>query len=77
MPYRSVKDLPSSVSNVLPKHAQDIYLKAFNNAFVQYKDKKKRKDDSGLEETAARVAWSAVKQKYRRGEDGLWHEILE
>jgi len=32
MPYRSIVDLPSAVSDHLPIHAQDIFLAAFNNA---------------------------------------------
>jgi cation transport regulator len=36
MPYRSIVDLPSAVSEHLPIHAQDISLAAFNNAFDQY-----------------------------------------
>ena len=33
MPYSSKNELPESVKNVLPSHAQDIYKEAFNNAY--------------------------------------------
>ena len=74
MPYSKISELPDSVTNVLPKHAQEIYKEAFNNAHEQYKDSDDRAGDSGREETAHRVAWSAVKQKYQKGDDDKWHE---
>ena len=32
MPYQQIEELPDSVRNYLPKHAQEIFLAAFNNA---------------------------------------------
>lgn len=74
MPYSKVSELPDSVTNVLPGHAQDIYKEAFNSAWEQYDEPGERRDDASREETAHRVAWSAVKQKYEKGEDGKWHK---
>lgn len=74
MPYSNVSELPDSVRDVLPKHAQDIYKEAFNSAYDEYKDSDDRRGNSGREETAHRVAWNAVKQKYTKGDDGTWHE---
>ena len=34
MPYKTLSDLPESVRKHLPKHAQEIYLEAFNNACI-------------------------------------------
>jgi cation transport regulator len=73
MPYSKKTELPASVKNVLPDHAQDIYKEAFNSAYDEYKDKDDRRDDASREEVAHRVAWNAVKQKYQKGEDGKWH----
>jgi cation transport regulator len=73
MPYSSINELPESVKNVLPKHAQDIYKEAFNSAFEEYKNPEDRRDDTDREEVSHRVAWSAVKKKYQKGEDGAWH----
>ena len=73
MPYKTNNDLPESVSNVLPKHAQDIYREAFNHAWDQYKDKSERRGDESREETAHKVAWAAVKHQYRKGDDDRWH----
>jgi cation transport regulator len=73
MPYASRSDLPENVTNVLPAHAQDIYKEAFNSAWDEYKDPDDRKKGGSREETAHRVAWSAVKQKYEKGDDDKWH----
>jgi len=74
MPYHSLKDLPDAVQNKLPKHAQEIYKEAFNNAWEQYKDPKKRKGNQSQEQTAHRVAWSAVETKYTKDSGGNWKE---
>lgn len=75
MPYDSTKDLPDSVRHVLPGHAQDIYKEAFNNAYDEYDSPEDRRGDSGREETAHRVAWSAVeKAGYHKGDDDKWHK---
>ncbi|MBD2180077.1 ChaB family protein [Planktothrix sp. FACHB-1355] len=67
MPYQQIDDLPDSVKNHLPKHAQEIFRAAFNNAAEEYDE----------EEAAFKVAWSAVKHKYEKGDDGNWHEKQE
>ena len=36
MPYKQITQLPESVKNNLPKHAQEIYKEAFNSAEDQY-----------------------------------------
>lgn len=42
MPYNSIGDLPDTVQNVLPKHAQEIYMSSYNNAHKEYYLKKKQ-----------------------------------
>lgn len=74
MPYSSNSKLPEGVQNVLPKHGQDIYREAFNNAFDQYKSASDREGDDTREEVAHKVAWNAVKSKYSKGADGKWHK---
>jgi cation transport regulator len=66
MPYDTLEDLPDNVRNVLPKHAQEIYQAAFNNAWDEYKNPADRKGDASREETAHKVAWTAVKQQYEK-----------
>jgi cation transport regulator len=73
MPYSSLSDLPDNVTNVLPKHAQEIFKEAFNSAYDEYKDPADRRDDESRENTARKVAWKAVKQKYEKGDDDTWH----
>lgn len=74
MPYRSTNELPESVKLVLPAHAQDIYKEAFNSAYDEYKNPDDRQGDASREETAHRVAWSAVKHLYEKGDDDKWHK---
>ena len=69
MPYRAISDLPQSVKDALPKHAQKIYLGAFNNAWDQYSDASERREGASREETAHRVAWAAVKHAYEKQGD--------
>ena len=73
MPYPSLDDLPETVQENLPRHAQEIYKEAFNSAWDEYRDADKRRGDASREETAHKVAWSAVKEKYEKGSDGDWH----
>jgi cation transport regulator len=72
MPYRTVIDLPDSVRDNLPKHAQEIYKEAFNSAWDEYKDADDRRGDDTREETAHKVAWGAVKKSYEKNGDGDW-----
>ena len=73
MPYDSISDLPDSVRDTLPKHAQEIYKEAHDSAWKEYADPSDRRGDASRDETAHKVAWSAVKQKYEKGDDGDWH----
>lgn len=73
MPYSSREDLPENVTNVLPAHAQDIFKEAFNSAYEQYENPEDRNDNDSRENTARKVAWAAVKEKYEKGDDGNWH----
>lgn len=55
MPYRTEAELPPSVRDHLPPHAQHIFLRAFNHAWDEY----------GADEARAfRIAWAAVKRAY-------------
>jgi len=73
MPYQSISDLPDNVTNVLPKHAQEIFKEAFNSAYDQYEDSSERRGNDSREDVARKVAWNAVKQKYEKGDDDKWH----
>jgi len=62
MPYDALSELPDAVKK-LPKHAQEIYMSAFNSAFEQY---------NGDEGKAHGTAWAAVKTKYKQNAKGEW-----
>jgi cation transport regulator len=61
MPYATNDELPASVRDHLPPHAQDIYREAFNHAWEHHRD----------EATPHRIAWAAVKRSYRKSGD-VW-----
>jgi cation transport regulator len=63
MPYEINADLPPSVRERLPEHAQDIYRAAFNPAFAAHAGDPRR------EEAAHSIAWAAVKRSYVKVRD--------
>lgn len=63
MPYNAIGELPDSVKG-LPKHAKEIYMGAFNNAFEEYKDRGGKR-----EALAHATAWAAVEKKYKKKDD--------
>ena len=69
MPYDKLSDLPDSVRDNLPKHAQEIYQAAFNNAWDEYHHDEAR---------AHRVAWGAVEREYAKDDKtGDWKKKAE
>jgi cation transport regulator len=62
LPYASIEDLPPPLQARLPRHAQEIYVSAFNNAWAEYA----ARGPAQRESTAHRVAWAAVKRQYRK-----------
>lgn len=69
MPYSSLSDLPPSVKDNLPEHAQEIYRSAFNSAWDEYRSGSDRRGNASREETAHRVAWAAVGKAYEKRGD--------
>lgn len=63
LPYHDANDLPPSIRDHLPPHAQDIFRAAFNNAWYQHTG------DHDVEAIAHRIAWAAVKRRYRKDGD--------
>jgi cation transport regulator len=55
----------------LPEHAQHIYKKAHDSAIKEYQDPEKRRGgkNESAEEVAHKVAWSAVKDEYKKEGD--------
>jgi cation transport regulator len=60
VPYQVNADLPPSVRNHLPEHAQNIFREAFNAAYDAHAR------DPRQEEAAFRIAWAAVKRRYEK-----------
>jgi cation transport regulator len=58
-PYSNNNQLPPSVKDALPTHAQDIFRNAFNSAYASGKS----------EEVCFKIAWAAVKKSYKKVED--------
>jgi cation transport regulator len=67
--YKNLSDLPQDVRDALPEDAQHIFMTAFNSIM----------DNSGDQETAARVAWETIErdENYVRGESGKWERITQ
>lgn len=73
MPYDSLSELPTGVKHVLPPHAQEIYMKAFNNAWDEYEDPANRRGSESRDTVARMVAWAAVKKEFLKDEvTGNW-----
>ncbi len=66
MPYSAAHLLPEKLRKILPLHAQEIYMTAFNHAWKEYENRPDR------DEISHRVAWSAVKKIYTKDETGEW-----
>lgn len=62
MPYASPEDLPSSIRDNLPVHAQHIFISAFNSEYER----------GASEELCNKIAWAAVNRSYRKDEKGTW-----
>ena len=73
MPYEKIQELPESVRNNLPEHAQHIFLEAYNHAWEEYSRPEDRRGKASREEVARKVAWAAVKKEYLKNEQtGKW-----
>ena len=64
MPYATRSELPLPIRKYLPRHAQGIYLAAFNSAYERY--------GPAHEASAHRIAWAAVKRHYVQRSAGVW-----
>ena len=65
MAYQQLEDLPTEVTEKLPKHGQQLFMAAYNAA----------SEDTTSEEDAMKIAWSSVKNSYKEDGDGNWVSI--
>jgi cation transport regulator len=70
MPRGKLSERTKKQIDTLPEKAQRTFRKAHESALKQYKSpgKRRRKSDTA-EAVAQKVAWSAVKKKYRKSGD--------
>ncbi len=74
--YKSTDEIQENLKEILPPHAQHIYMKAHNRALLQYQNPSTRRYGGSLTEVAHRVAWAAVKSKYVKDEkQGIWKPL--
>jgi cation transport regulator len=64
MKYSSRKDLPATITQVLPKDAQQAYLEAYNQAWDEYKQE--GTGDLSRHSIAHRQAWELVERSFER-----------
>ncbi|MBK1988627.1 ChaB family protein [Sphaerospermopsis aphanizomenoides BCCUSP55] len=58
-----INELPQDIKAILPEHAQQIFVAAFNAA-----------QSNGMnEEDTLEVAWSSVNNEYEPDREGNWH----
>lgn len=65
MAYQELTDLPSEVTEKLPKHGQQLFMTAYNAA----------SEDGMDEKNATQVAWNSVKNSYQEDKDGNWVSV--
>lgn len=74
--YESIEELPSTVKDVLPKEAQEIYLEAFNKSWESYEDAEW--NDMSQDAVANRDGWTAVRREFVKDEEtGEWFAEAE
>ena len=70
MRYETKKDLPRILRDVLPDHAQDLYLEAYQQAWDSYEDEEG--GDLGRSGVAHQRGMSAVEIDYEKV-GSTWH----
>jgi cation transport regulator len=75
MPFNTVDELPCELRRDLPRHAQELYVKAYNDAWEKYEDPNRRLGGGSREEIAQKVAWEEVEKEYVRDENGNWRRL--
>jgi cation transport regulator len=64
MPYKTNEELPKNIRDLVPEKAQNVFRRAFNAAYDQYKGDEKR---------SFATAWSAVERAgYKKDKDGSY-----
>lgn len=64
MYYQELYDLPHNVKNILPKHVQHAYLRAFNKAINKHGLPSDFLEREKTKEQAHHIALQTIKNKY-------------
>jgi cation transport regulator ChaB len=75
MKFKTNYDLFTGIGAGLSGRARHIYERAFNHAYLVYRNQHKHRDDIYREEYAHQVALSTLKTKYEKNHhSGSWRE---
>lgn len=66
MPYNSIDELPKPLKVNLPKDAKEIYVSVYNMTWGQHAHVLDRRIGASPEDVAHRMAWEAVRDKFRK-----------
>lgn len=69
--YKKISDLPTKVTESLPKGGQRIYLVTFN---IVWREKLGLPEEE-RELAAHTAAWRAVEREYKKDKSGLWKKL--
>lgn len=70
--FKTLDDLPESLTEVLPVEAQKVYLEAYQHSWENYEDYQGGELDRDA--VAHRDGWHAVRQKFVKDESsGRWY----
>jgi cation transport regulator len=73
MRYGNKADLPSTIRDTLPEHAQELYLQAYLRAWDEYEE---GQGYLSRETMAHQQGWTAVRHEYVQDQGtGKWHLI--
>jgi cation transport regulator len=64
MPHATNAEFPLQIRKYLPRHAQDLFRAAHNDAYQRY--------GHATEACMFRIAWAAVKRSYVQRGCGIW-----
>jgi cation transport regulator ChaB len=71
MRYESKKDLPATVTQVLPDDAQKVYLETYNRAWDEHNQE--TKGDMSRHSVAHRQGWATIQRAFERDPNsGAW-----
>jgi cation transport regulator ChaB len=71
MRYENQKDLPATMTHVLPDDAQKVYLETYNRAWDEYDQE--TTGDMSRHSVAHRQAWATIEQAFERDPNsGTW-----